>query len=83
MPSTLSILTAGFAPVHRGRAVGIWAGVAGSGAVLGILGAGVLLERWSWLSVFVGLTVAGAVLIVIGCWTATRKQTVHTEQTAL
>src|SRR5690606_7487222 len=62
MPSTLSILTAGFAPAHRGRAVGIWAGVAGSGAILGILGAGVLLERWSWLSVFVGLTVAGAVL---------------------
>ncbi|MBX9643502.1 MAG: DMT family transporter, partial [Novosphingobium sp.] len=28
-------------------------------------------------------TVAGAVLIVIGCWIATRKQAVHTEQTAL
>jgi S-adenosylmethionine uptake transporter len=28
-------------------------------------------------------TVAGAVLIVIGCWIATRKQTAHTEQTAL
>jgi len=28
-------------------------------------------------------TVAGAVLIVIGCWIATRKQAVHTEQTVL
>src|SRR5690606_39250709 len=77
MPSTLSILTAGFAPVHRGRAVGIWAGVAGSGAVLGILGAGVLLERWSWPSVFVGLTVAGTVLAVLACTIAESRHREH------
>ncbi len=77
MPSTLSILTAGFAPAHRGRAVGIWAGVAGSGAILGILGAGVLLERWSWLSVFVGLTVAGAVLAGLACTIAESRQREH------
>ncbi len=35
MPSTLSILTAGFAPAHRGRAVGIWAGVADPGRYWG------------------------------------------------
>jgi len=64
MPSTLSLLTAGFPEHHRGRAVGIWAGVAGSGAVLGILCSGLLLEHWSWQSIFVGLTVAGVVLLV-------------------
>lgn len=39
-----------------------------------------------WLMFDEGLTlptVTGAVLIVIGCWIAARKQTVHTEQTAL
>ncbi|MGD9620700.1 MAG: MFS transporter [Mycolicibacterium sp.] len=64
MPSTLSILTAEFPAHQRGRAVGIWAGVAGSGAILGILCSGLLLEHWSWESVFVGLTVAGVVLLV-------------------
>jgi len=77
MPSTLSILTAGFPPAHRGRAVGVWAGVAGSGAVLGILGAGVLLEQWSWTSVFVGLTVAGAVLAGLACSIAESRQQEH------
>ncbi len=77
MPSTLSILTAGFPPTHRGRAVGVWAGVAGSGAVLGILGAGLLLEQWSWLSVFVGLTVAGAVLAGLACTIAESRQREH------
>ncbi|MFD0363067.1 MFS transporter [Nocardia sp. GCM10030253] len=66
MPSTLSLLTAGFPPARRGNAVGIWAGVAGAGAVLGIVGSGLLLERWSWLSVFVAMTVAGVALLIAG-----------------
>lgn len=64
MPSTLSLLTAGVPEHHRGRAVGIWAGVAGSGAVLGILASGLLLEVWSWQSIFIGLAGAGVVLLV-------------------
>ncbi|MEU7144524.1 MFS transporter [Nocardia sp. NPDC046473] len=67
MPSTLSLLTAGFPEARRGNAVGLWAGVAGAGAVLGILGSGLLLERWSWLSVFLAMAVAGALLMLAGC----------------
>ncbi len=44
MPSTLSLLTAGFPENQRGRAVGIWAGVAASGAVVGVLYSGALLD---------------------------------------
>lgn len=55
----------------------MWAGVAGSGAVLGILGTGVLLERWSWLSVFVGLTVAGTVMAGLACTIAESRQREH------
>ncbi|OBI98912.1 MULTISPECIES: MFS transporter [Mycobacterium] len=64
MPSTLSIMTAEFPERHRARAVAIWAGVAGSGAILGVLGSGVLLQLWSWQSIFVALTVAGVVLLI-------------------
>lgn len=66
MPSTLSLLTAGFPEEQRGRAVGIWAGVAGSGGALGIIGSGILLQWLSWQSVFVAMTVVGAVLLIAG-----------------
>ncbi|MGC4991635.1 MFS transporter [Nocardia salmonicida] len=64
MPSTLSMLTAGFPVERRGSAIGLWAGVSGVGAILGILGSGILIESWSWVSIFVGMAVAGAVLTV-------------------
>lgn len=65
MPATLSILTAGFPDSRRGQAVGVWAGVAGSGGVIGMVGSGLLLTQWSWASVFVGLTVGGVVLLAL------------------
>jgi len=52
MPTTLSIITNVFPEDERGRAVGIWAGVAGAGAVVGLLLSGALLEWFSWSSVF-------------------------------
>ncbi len=67
MPSTLSLITAGFPEARRGSAVGLWAGVAGAGAVLGILGSGLLLEQWSWVSIFLAMAVAGLVLVIAGC----------------
>ncbi|MFG2444690.1 MFS transporter [Nocardia fluminea] len=67
MPSTLSLLTAGFPEERRGTAVGLWAGVAGVGAILGILGSGVLIENFSWASIFAGMAVAGALLSVAAC----------------
>jgi EmrB/QacA subfamily drug resistance transporter len=51
-PTTLSILTNTFYGRERGRAIGIWAGVAGLGIVIGPLGGGLLLEHFSWGSVF-------------------------------
>ncbi|MCT7657120.1 MFS transporter [Mycobacterium sp. CPCC 205710] len=67
MPSTLSIMTATFGGQQRGRAVGIWAGVAGSGAVFGMLCSGLLLQFWSWESIFVGFTIGGVVLLIAAC----------------
>lgn len=57
MPTTLSIITNIFPPEERGHAVGIWAGVAGAGAIIGLLLSGTILEWFSWPAVF-GLNVA-------------------------
>ncbi|HEY1281874.1 MAG TPA: DHA2 family efflux MFS transporter permease subunit [Acidimicrobiales bacterium] len=51
-PTTLSILTNSFAGRERARAIGIWAGVAGLGIVIGPLAGGLLLEHFAWGSVF-------------------------------
>lgn len=52
MPSTLSILTNVFPREERGKAIGIWAAVAGLGIGLGPLTGGALLEYFWWGSVF-------------------------------
>src|ERR1700677_2251317 len=48
MPATLSTITGTFPPAERTRAVGIWAGVAGASAVLGLLCSGILLQWFTW-----------------------------------
>jgi EmrB/QacA subfamily drug resistance transporter len=65
MPSTLSLMTATFPPSQRSRAIAVWAGVVGAGGLTGLLGAGLLLTRWSWHSVFWGLAIGGAVLALL------------------
>ncbi len=61
MPATLSIITATFPDDERERAVAVWAGVAGAGAILGLLISGGLLELASWQWVF-GANAAWAAL---------------------
>ncbi|MGC2342624.1 MAG: MFS transporter, partial [Mycobacterium sp.] len=67
MPATLSLLTATHGPDERARAIGIWAGVAGCGAVIGMLGSGTLLHFWSWRSIFWAFAVFAAVIFVLAC----------------
>jgi EmrB/QacA subfamily drug resistance transporter len=67
MPATLSTITSTFSAADRTRAVGVWAGVAGGSAVLGLLCSGLLLEAWSWQSVF-GLNVALATVAGLATW---------------
>jgi EmrB/QacA subfamily drug resistance transporter len=66
MPSTLSIITNTFPPHERGRAIGVWAGVAGLGIVLGPVIGGWLLEHFWWGSVFLVNVPVVAVAILAG-----------------
>lgn len=52
MPATLSLVVSMFAPHERGRAIGIWSATAGLGIAIGPVAGGVLLEHFSWGSVF-------------------------------
>lgn len=64
MPVTLSIITSTFPAEERGQAVGVWAGVAAAGGVIGLLVSGALLEGFSWESIFaVNVVLAVAALI--------------------
>ncbi|MFK4145066.1 MFS transporter [Streptomyces sp. NPDC004065] len=65
MPVTLSVITTSFPPEERASAVAVWVGVAGGGAVLGLLGSGALLEFFGWSSFFC-LNVTLAALAAVG-----------------
>ncbi|MFG1930175.1 MFS transporter [Mycobacterium sp. NPDC048908] len=73
MPATLSLLTAAFPKSERNKAVGIWAGVASSGAVFGFMGTGLLLKFFSWESIFYGFTAASVVLFICTCSIASSR----------
>jgi EmrB/QacA subfamily drug resistance transporter len=65
MPTTLSVITTSFPEEDRPKAIGVWVGVAGGGAVLGLFGSGILLEFFSWSSFF-GLNVVLAAFALLG-----------------
>ena len=65
MPATLSLLTVVYPAEARTKAVGIWAGVAGSGGVVGLLGTGLLLHVWEWQSIFWTLAGSGVLLFLL------------------
>mgnify|MGYP003689973545 FL=1 len=52
MPSTLSVVLVVFPPNERGKAIGIWAAMAGIGAPIGLLVGGWAVESYNWEMVF-------------------------------
>jgi EmrB/QacA subfamily drug resistance transporter len=73
MPATLSLLTVAYPKDERTKAVGIWAGTAGSGGVLGMLGSGLLLRFWDWHAIFWSLGAAGLVIFALACTVASSR----------
>lgn len=64
MPGTLSTITAVFSADRRPKAVSVWAGFASSGAILGLLTCGLVLEWFSWRASFVATAVLAVVSFV-------------------
>lgn len=64
MPGTLSTITAVFPADQRAKAVAVWSAFSVSGAVIGLLGAGALLETWGWESTFLATAILAAVSFV-------------------
>lgn len=62
MPTTLSIINNTFPKKERARAVAIWGAVAGVGMMFGSIISGILLEHFSWHSLFF----FSAIIAVIG-----------------
>ena len=73
MPATLSLLTAAVPKSERNKAVGVWAGVASSGAIFGFMGTGLLLKFFSWQSIFYGFAAAALGLFVCTCTIASSR----------
>jgi EmrB/QacA subfamily drug resistance transporter len=65
MPTTLSVITTSFPEEERPRAIGVWVGIAGGGAVMGLFVTALLLEWFPWSSFF-GLNVAFAAIAFVG-----------------
>ncbi len=48
MPVTLSIITSSFPEEDRARAIGIWAGFAGAGGILGLFVSSFMIDYFTW-----------------------------------
>ncbi|MCR8899068.1 MFS transporter [Gordonia sp. GONU] len=68
MPTTLSLITSGMPDGQRAVGISIWSAVAGGGAIAGFLVTGVLLEFFSWHSIFITFAASSAVAVLL-CFT--------------
>src|SRR4051812_3949774 len=66
MPATLSIISNVFPREERGKAIGIWAGMASVGIGLGPLLGGLLLEWFDWSAVFIINVPVAAIAMLLG-----------------
>ncbi|MFJ8045646.1 MFS transporter [Kitasatospora sp. NPDC096147] len=70
MPATLSVIVTLFDERERPKAIAVWSATAGLGIVIGPIAGGLLLEHYSWSSVFwinvplVGAALAAALLLI-------------------
>ena len=65
MPVTLSVITSSFPAHERAKAVGVWAGFAGAGGILGLFFSSAMVDWFSWRWLFampIALSAVGFVM---------------------
>ena len=79
MPVTLSVITSSFPAEERGQAIGIWAGVAGGGGMLGMFVAALMVDvaTWRWAFVLPVALVAAAFIFATRSVPNSREHSNH------
>ena len=75
MPVTLSVITSSFPDEERDRAVGVWAGFAGAGGILGLVSSSIVVDNFTWPWVF-----ALPVLMAVGSFVMTLVAVPHSRE---
>ncbi|HEV7720861.1 MAG TPA: MFS transporter [Iamia sp.] len=65
MPVTLSVITSTFPEDERDRAVGMWAGFAGAGGILGLVASSIVVDNFTWPWVFAAPLLLGSAALVL------------------
>ncbi|MEU5950912.1 MFS transporter [Streptomyces sp. NPDC047525] len=79
MPITLAVITSTFPKEERGRAIGVWTGVAGGGGILGMFLSAALVDvaNWRWLFVLPVALVAVALAMALRSVPNSREKSRH------
>ncbi|WP_232715924.1 MFS transporter [Gordonia metallireducens] len=75
MPTTLSLITSGMPDGQRAVGISIWSAIAGGGAIAGFLVTGLLLEFFSWHSIFITFAASSGVAALLCFTIGTSKDT--------
>ncbi|MFJ6655803.1 MFS transporter [Streptomyces sp. NPDC091377] len=77
MPITLAVITSTFPAEQRGKAIGVWTGVAGGGGILGMFLSALLVDVASWRWLF-----ALPVALILAALALTAKAVPHSRETS-
>ncbi|MEV7982125.1 MFS transporter [Streptomyces sp. NPDC086519] len=79
MPITLAVITSTFPEDQRGKAIGVWTGVAGGGGILGMFLSALLVDvaDWRWLFVLPVVLVVIALAMTLKSVPNSRDRSAH------
>ncbi len=83
MPVTLAVITSTFPEDQRGKAIGVWTGVAGGGGILGMFLAALLVDvaDWRWLFALPIVLVVVALVMTLASVPNSRELPTHSFDT--
>lgn len=77
MPVTLSVVTSSFPAERRASAIGVWAGFAGAGGILGLFFSAAMVDWVSWRWLFVMPLVLCLVGFLLTLWSVENSRELH------